>query len=116
MRVAPHCSQVWAKIRRSSSDRFQAYCFISSSMGAVTSQVRGMPPQVATRGFFPSRGTVTCNPLYFFPSTSTSALYFLYTLLTDILYLLANVFVSRVASRRGGIAAPFSTGPLQTGR
>src|SRR6476469_9069454 len=93
MRVAPHCSQIWAKSRCSSSDRLQAYCFTSSSMGAVTSQVRGMPPQVATSGFLPSRKIVTCSPLYVLPSTSMSALYFLYTFLTDILYLLANVFV-----------------------
>src|SRR5258708_40301425 len=97
MRVDPHCSHTWVRSRCSSSDRFQWYCSIWSSMVALTFQESGMPPHVATSGFFPSRGTVTCSPLYFFPSTSKSALYFLYIRRTDILCLLASVFASEIS-------------------
>jgi hypothetical protein len=52
-----------SRSRFSSSDLFHWYCLIWSSMGALIFQTSEIPPQVATSGFFPSRATVTCNPL-----------------------------------------------------
>jgi hypothetical protein len=75
-RVAPQCSQIWAKSRLSRSDRsFHDGRCRWSSTGAFTFHFKGMAPQVATSGFFPSRSTVVCKTLYCLPSTFAWVLY-----------------------------------------